>query len=68
MLSTPNWHLPPHLQELCAILARGMLRLRSRAVQETARDAAQAPDQGESSLHFTAPQRGHAKPKPRRLA
>ena len=26
-----NTHLPPHLREVCDILARGLLRLRSRA-------------------------------------
>lgn len=56
------------LAAVSAILARGLVRLHSRTAQETARDTAQAQDQGESSLHFTAHQRGHAKPKPRRFA
>jgi hypothetical protein len=47
----PNSHLPPHLREVCAILAAGLLRLRSRIAEDFARDAA---DTGESSLHFSA--------------
>lgn len=46
-------HLPLHLREVCDLLARGLLRLRSRTAEEFARDAA---DQRESSLHFTARQ------------
>lgn len=56
----PNLHLPPHLRELCAILAGGIVRLRCRISEELARDAAQAGPDGESSLHFTARQSGHA--------
>lgn len=52
-----NPYLPPDLREVCDILARGLLRLRSRAAEETARDAA---DRGERLLHFPAPQRRHA--------
>jgi hypothetical protein len=55
-----NPHLPPHLREVCDILARGLLRLRSRA----AAPVAQAPvDSGEIRLHFQAPQRRYANPK-----
>ncbi len=69
VLSTqPNQHLPPHLREVCAILARGLVRLRSRAAGEIVPDAAQAQDPGESSLHFTAHQRSHATRNRRRLA
>jgi hypothetical protein len=50
-------YLPPDLREVCGILARGLLRLRSRAAAEAARDAA---DRGERLLHFPAPQRLHA--------
>ena len=32
-----NQHLPPHLREICAILAAGLVRLRSRSVQQAAR-------------------------------
>ena len=50
-------YLPPDLREVCGILARGLLRLRSRAAAEAARDAA---DRGERLLHVPAPQRLHA--------
>ena len=52
-----NHHLPPHLREVCDLLARGLLRLHSRAAEEAARDAA---DRGERLLHFPARQRLHA--------
>jgi hypothetical protein len=61
----PNQHLPPHLREVCDLLARGLLRLRSRAAEEAARDAA---DRGERPLHFTATQRLHANRTNRRDA
>jgi len=60
-----NAHLPPHLREVCAILAAGLLRLRSRAAEEAACEAA---DQGDRLLHFPAPQRLHANRTNRRLA
>ncbi len=50
------------------ILARGLVRLHRHMIEELARDAAQAPHQGDSSLHFQATQSGHAKPKRRRVA
>ena len=66
MPSNPiNPHLPPHLREVCRILASGLLRLRSRAAEEAAREAA---DQGEQRLHFPAPQRPHSNRNNRRLA
>ena len=60
-----NPSLPPHLAEVCDILARGLLRLRSRT-----NDKSDAPpaDQGERLLHFTAHQRRHANPTKRRDA
>ena len=65
-LPTPsNHHLPPHLREVCDILARGLLRLRSRSAEEAARDAA---DRGERLLHFSARERLHANPTKRRDA
>lgn len=65
-LPTPtNHHLPPHLREVCDLLARGLLRLRSRAAAEAARDAA---DRGERLLPFPPAQRRHANPTTRRLA
>ncbi len=63
-----NFHLPPHLREVCAILATGLVRLRSRTAEEFARDAAQAGGPGESSLHSTAEQSGHANPRERAAA
>ena len=60
-----NHHLPPHLREVCSILAAGLLRLRSRAAEEAAREAA---DQGERDLHFPTPQRLHANRTNRRPA
>ncbi|MCC7495872.1 MAG: hypothetical protein IT204_26200, partial [Fimbriimonadaceae bacterium] len=44
-------HLPPHLREICDLLARGLLRLRSRTANEQAREAA---DQRDWLLHFPA--------------
>ena len=65
-LPTPtNAQLPPHLREVCGILASGLLRLRSRAAEEAAREAA---DRGEQRLHFPAPQRVDANRNNRRLA
>ena len=58
--STPNPHLPPHLCEVCDILARGLLRLRSRAA---AREALAQVDSGDIRLHFQPPQRRYANPK-----
>ncbi len=60
-----NQQLPPHLREVCDLLARGLLRLRSRAAEEAARDAA---DRGEPVLHFPATQRLHANRTNRRDA
>ena len=57
---SPNPHLPPHLREICDILALGLLRLRSRGMQVEATDTA---DSREIPLHFTARQRSHATPK-----
>jgi hypothetical protein len=59
VLSRPVIGLPPHLHEICDLLARGMVRLRRRSIEESAR---QARADGESSLHFTPAQSGHAEP------
>ncbi len=56
----PNPHLPPHLREVCDILARGLLRLRSRAA---APEAQAKVDTGDIRLHFQVPQRRYANPK-----
>ena len=57
--------LPPHLREVCDLLARGLLRLRSRAAVDLGRDAA---DHGEQLLHFPARERLHANRTTRRDA
>jgi hypothetical protein len=56
-------YLPPHLREVCDLLARGLLRLRSRAAEDLARDAEDARGTGDVRLHSTAKQRLHANPK-----
>ena len=58
----PNPHLPPHLQEVCSILAAGLVRLRSRNAEDHARDAEVARGAGDVRLHSTARQRLHANP------
>ena len=63
-----NHHLPPHLREICAILAVGLVRLRSRAAEDHARDAEIARGGGEIRLHSTARQRRHANPNTKGLA
>ncbi len=55
-----NPHLPPHLREVCDILARGLVRLRSRGA---AAESAETTDGRDIPLHFTAKQRRHANPK-----
>jgi hypothetical protein len=55
-----NPYLPAHLREVCEILARGLLRLRSRVA---AREALAPVDSREIRLHFQAPQRRYANPK-----
>ena len=61
-------HLPPHLRELCSILAAGTVRLRRRTAEELARDAALPGPDGETSLHSSAHQSGHADTQRRRHA
>jgi hypothetical protein len=63
-----NPNLPPHLREVCSILAAGLVRLRSRAVEDLARDAAQVGEGGDIRLHSTAWQRLHANPNRKGLA
>lgn len=66
MLPSPaNLRLVPHLSEVCDLLARGLLRLRSRAADEADRDGA---DRGERLLHFPAAERLHANRTTRRDA
>lgn len=54
---------PPHLREVCDLLARGPLRLHSRAAEDLAREAEQAGGRGDIRLHSTARQRLHANPR-----
>ena len=63
--STSMGHLPPHLREVCDILARGLLRLRSRTAEDFDRDHRTSR---ESSLHFPARQSVHADPLERSSA
>jgi hypothetical protein len=58
-------HLPPHLREVCDFLARGLLRLLSRTVEDFDRDRRTG---GESSLHYPAHQSVHADPSERSSA
>ncbi len=55
-----NPHLPPHLREVCDILARGLLRLRSRSMPVQDKETAKPRD---IRLHFQPPQRRDANPK-----
>ena len=66
--SNLNRHLPPHLREVCDLLARGLLRLRSRAAEDLARGAEEARGSGEVRLHSTARQRRHANPRRKGVA
>jgi len=66
--SPTNSHLPPHLREVCGILARGLVRLRSRDAEDHAREAEIARGLGDIPLHFTARQRLHANPNRKGLA
>ena len=61
-------HLPPYLREVCAILATGFLRLRSRTAQECADTPDPARECGDILLHLTARQRRHANPKRKGVA
>ena len=63
-----NAHLPPHLREVCSILAAGLVRLRSRAAEDLARDAGKVGEGGDIRLHSTAWQRLHANPSRKGLA
>ena len=60
--------LPPHLDEVCAILARGLVRLHRHTTGELARGTERTQGQGDNSLHFVPNQSGHAKPNRRRHA
>ena len=64
----PNRHLAPDLREVCAILALGILRLRSRMAAKSADTPEQARERGDIRLHSTARQRVHANPKRKGVA
>lgn len=55
----PLLHLPPHLREVCTILASGLVRLRSRTIEDIEQNCGV---HGESSLHFRTDQSGYANP------
>ena len=61
-------YLPPHLREVCVLLAAGLVRLRAHSAEDLARDAKAAGGSGESSLHFRPKQSGRVPPKTRRHA
>jgi hypothetical protein len=56
----PNPHLSLDLQEVCAVVAAGLVRLRRHTADDLARDVAQAGDQGDVSLHIVGQQSSHA--------
>ena len=66
--SGPNPHLPECLQDVCAILALGILRLRSRMAAESAENSPEGRERGDIRLHSTARQRLHANPKRKGVA
>jgi hypothetical protein len=63
-----NQHLPPHLREVCTILAAGLVRLRSRTAAEDAQAGRQVGEGRDILLHSTAWQRLHANPNRKGLA
>lgn len=63
-----NLQLPPHLREVCDILTRGLVRLRSRTAEELARDVVATGDRGEFRLHIPRHQRVSANRTNRRDA
>jgi hypothetical protein len=61
-------HCPPHLEEVCEILATGLIRLRRHTAENLAADGVVVRDHGEISLHFTAHRSGHANPSDKERA
>ena len=59
-------NLPPHLREVCAILAVGIIRLRAARLAHTSPQT--LGTSGDSSLHFRPHQSGHATRTNRRNA
>jgi len=68
MRANPNPHIPSHLQEVCAILALGILRLRSRTAVECAETPTEGRERGDIRLHSTTRQRPYANPKRKGVA
>jgi hypothetical protein len=64
----PSPHLAPYLRDVCTLLATALVRLRRRTAEQLAADAARLVANGETSLHFTAHQSGHADANRRRAA
>src|SRR4051812_9434651 len=57
-----NLHLPPHLREVCGILALGLVRLRRRTAEDFDRDPPHVGGDREISLPSPARQSVHAAP------
>lgn len=66
--ASPNLHLPPHLRKVCDLLARGLLRLRSRTPAECTDIPTDGRERGDVRLHFTAQQRPYANPNRKGVA
>lgn len=62
---TPNPHLPPHLRDVCDLLARGVVRLRSRAAEQPEPEAGSERVVG---LPSVLGQRVHANPRRKGVA
>jgi hypothetical protein len=60
--TTPTPHLPPHLQEVCSLLAKSILRLHRGTTKHPGNELAHSQVSEEFSLHFIAQQSGHATP------
>jgi hypothetical protein len=60
--------LPSHLDEVCRLLVRGLLRLLSHTRDDVGGEARVAASRGESSLHIAPHRSGHAKPRDKELA
>ena len=58
----------PHLSEVCALLATGLVRLVRHTADDVGREPRDRRDPQESSLHFVAHQSGHANPRERKCA
>jgi hypothetical protein len=69
MRESPNLaHISPHLREVCAILAAGLVRLYRHIARTEVDDAGLLGGQADISLHFQTDKSGHAFPNPRRNA